>query len=42
MGNRVPSASDTIDHIQLNRKGSDKVVNKDEMYILHLMYQDLA
>lgn len=42
MGNRALSPTDTIGHVQLNRKGSDKVVNKDEIYILHLMYQDLA
>jgi hypothetical protein len=42
MGNRVPSPADTMGNIQLNRKGSGMVVNKDEMYILHLMYQDLA
>lgn len=42
MGNQALSRTDTIGHIQLNRKVSDKIVNKDEMYILHLMYQDLA
>ena len=42
VGSRGQGQQETMRQIQMRRKGESEIVSGDEIYILHLIYQDLA
>ena len=42
VGSKPQGEHDTMKQIKMIRKGNSEIVSNDEIYILHLIYQDLA